>query len=217
MWFQWLWGFAMKVVLVAVVIFGLATGAGAVTLVNGSFEDVVLSTPADPVAVGGGQLGGWTVGHGGVGLMGPALGASHGIRSAHLHGGPGGTLSQTVTGLALGDRYELAFDFRGGTGADPLSRVIFAMLLTPGVSYHLAGVDETGPLTRGFGWTRVLFYFDAGAADLTLSFYTPYRGDEGVLVDNVRLGVAPIPPALPLLATALGGLMLLRRSRGQHG
>ena len=192
----------MKALVLAMAILGLADAARAVTLSNGSFEQPDIGAPG-----AGGSLTGWTVGPGGAGLLGD--GAAEGQYAAHLHGGRGGWLNQTVTGLVIGDRYEFAFDMMGDTAA--LSRVVFAMILTPGTSWYMAAVDETP--ADAPGWTRTLFYFDAPTTEVTLSFYSPYQGDRGARLDNVRLGVAPVPAALPMLVAALGGLVWLRRRR----
>lgn len=66
-----------------------------------------------------------------------------------------------------------------------------------GWALHFADIDVNAAGTYGVA-------FAAGGLETTL----------GAFVDNVDLAPVPVPAALPLLATGLGGLALWRRRRG---
>ncbi len=94
--------------------------AHAVSVVNGSFE---LGT--DPggsfltVNAGESSITGWTVDSGSVDYIGGYWAASDGLRSIDMNGLTTGSISQTITGLTIGQQYRVSFDLAGNTDFGP--------------------------------------------------------------------------------------------------
>lgn len=141
-----------------------------------------------------------------------------------LDGDPGanGQISQTVTGLTIGDTYILKFNW----GAAQLANRVGATTEMLKVSF---GVDTVStPLvanpSKGFsGWINQTFKFKALSKSQTLSFLsigTPRGLPPVAVLDGVSLtgGGVPEPASWAMMILGMGGLgVVLRRNRVARG
>ena len=163
----------------------------------------------------GNQLTLWGPGAGGGGVRNgltatsPTGGNFIGVDGAFQQG----ALSQSISGLQVGQNYALTFWWAAGqqqgyTGSNSDSwGVTFG-----GQSFTTATVNNP---SEGFQpWQKQVFIFAATSATQTLSFLaqgTPAGTPPFSLLDGISLVAAPEPNTWPVLATALAGLAVLGR------
>ncbi len=200
--------------------------ASATTLVtNGSFEDNLGSGGVGAVT----SLNNWAT-TGTVSIFtsssaaGSIFGADGGVNNGFATSPDGGffvmigstssTVSQTIGGLNPGDIYSLTFYWAAAEATNQTGPV------APGVTASLGSDSNYGspdflPFEGFGGWQSYSHSFTAASTSETLALGAD--GASGViLVDGVALtdtsaGDAPEPGSVVLVATALGGLALLRR------
>ena len=117
------------------------------------------------------------------------------------------TLSQTLSGLTIGQSYRLTLSYNSRSGDDP-----FALVTINGSTALNAAVPEVGGTNPYY---NLSYDFTATAATTTLTIANQgLSGDSTLLVDNVRVfNVVPEPAACAFLA--LGGLLLARRRKAR--
>jgi len=59
------------------------------------------------------------------------------------------------------------------------------------------------------GWASQVFFFTASGTSATLAFLSLTAGPFGVALDNVTIAATPIPGAILLFGSALGGMGFL--------
>jgi hypothetical protein len=136
-----------------------------------------------------------------------------------------GPLSQSITGLTVGQLYGLTFDSaaiqlsnRTGATTEKLQ------VSLGGDSQTLVITDAANPLpSQGFsGWAETTFFFTATSATEVLSFLsigTPNGLPPMVLLDNVSMQAVPEPAAFIMMgigAIALVGVRLRRRGNASN-
>ena len=184
-----------------------AHSAHAVTIVNGSFEQVDLGG-ASYVTLGAGSSGlpGWTIGGDSVDHIGSYWQASDGNQSLDMSGSGAGSISQTLTGLTIGQQYTISFDLAGNpAGGDALK----SLEVTIGGKPSDVVFNTTGQSLSDMGWTTQFVIFVAQATTDTLTFTSLDHNAFGPALDNVAIATTPIPGAILLFGSALGGMGFL--------
>lgn len=200
----------------------LATGAQAVTVINGSFEQGVaiggsgtVFLPAPPTDTT--SIPGWSVLTSGVDYV-SSLGtngwdASQGVRSVELAGIGSGGLSQRLTNqFVAGKKYRILWDM----SVNPFA---------PDGVYQ-AIVSATGGVAQAFSYTKVAansptnmlyqtyeYIWTASATTQNIGFRSNSSRSVGVVIDNVRVSLVPEPAQWLLLIAGFGmtGYAMRRR------
>jgi choice-of-anchor C domain-containing protein len=188
----------------AVLLLG-AQSASAASILNGSFESGSVA-PGDFTTLGTGStaIDNWTVSSGTVDYIGTHWPAADGNRSVDLSGNVPGAISQTVGGLVIGQQYTLSFSLASNPdgGTDPQVMSVTFGGITSGFAAPkspFSWVVQTFVFTyTGAAGTDVLTF----AANAANTFYGP-------ALDNVSIAATPIPGAILLFGSALGGLGFL--------
>jgi hypothetical protein len=199
----------------------LATGAQAVTVVNGSFEQGVaiggsgqLAVPAPPVDTT--SITGWSVLTSGVDYV-SSLGtsgwdAAQGDRSIELAGIGSGGISQRHNNFVVGQQY----------------RLVWAMSANPFAPDGVYGitVSATGGGAQQFNYTKTAantptnmlfstyqYVWTATNANSLFAFRSTTGRANGVVIDSVRITLVPEPAQWMLLIAGFGmtGYAMRRR------
>ena len=185
-----------------------APSAYAVSITNGNFETGTNPGSFHEVGVGGTDITGWTVDSGSVDYIGTYWSSPNGSRSLDLSGTSAGQISQVINGLTAGQEYKVTFDLAGNPDAAGFKDLLVS---AAGFSSHY-DFDTTGH-SRGsvadMGWATQVFFFTASGTSATLAFLSQTAGSFGVALDNVTIAATPIPGAILLFGSALGGMGFL--------
>lgn len=168
---------------------------------------------------------GATVGGGGnLKLWGPGTGSNNGLTVSPTGGnfiagdGDGnfsGPISQTVTGLTVGNLYNLSFAWAAAQQSGFSGATTEAWTVTLGSNTVSTTIDNNA--THGFvPWTQASFLFTATATSELLSFLaagTPAGTPPFSLLDGVSLVAAPEPATWSVLLVAIAGLAVWGRRR----
>jgi choice-of-anchor C domain-containing protein len=199
-----------------------SSGARAVTITNGSFESGLanVGTYTTLNAVDSTSITGWTVTAGSIDYIGTYWTASDGNRSLDLDGLSAGTISQQLTGLTIGQQYQVFFDIAGNPDSGPTDKTLDVMASLNSQSYSFTIVPGTTTHSN-MGWVTESFLFTASATTADLSFIsTTTTGGEsghpaayGPALDNVRIAeaaavITPLPSSLSMMLLGLAGLGL---------
>jgi choice-of-anchor C domain-containing protein len=192
----------------AALLLGAAQSAQAVTITNGSFESGLGSIGAFTALAAGDNTSiiGWTVGGAGVDYIGTYWTASDGGRSLDLSATNAGSISQDLVGLSVGQEYTVTFDLSGNPAGAPTTK---SLAVTVGGAPGVFPFDTTGNSLSSMGWTTSTFVFIATATTQTLTFLSLNGTSFGPALDNVSIAATPIPGALLLFGSALGGMGFL--------
>lgn len=198
--------------------------ASAATINNGSFEASNPTLPGPNVDVissffNPNGLPGWTVSGGSVDLVSNGLWqAADGNNSLDMNGARPGTIWQDITGLVLGQTYDITFAMAG----NPFVQQEYSLGVVVGnVAPGSHTFNSTGQTTGNMGWVDQTYTFTANAASMRLTFFSETLGFPfiaGPTLDNVRITEAttaavPLPATGLLLIGALGALGIGRRRR----
>ncbi|MBC7521213.1 MAG: choice-of-anchor C family protein [Sandarakinorhabdus sp.] len=180
----------MRIILGVVAAAMLASSAQALVIANGSFE----RGPADvgaftTLGAGSTALPGWTIGAGGIDLIGNYWTASDGVRSIDLTASTAGSISQDIA-TVIGTTYTVRFDLSGNPDTGGLG------LLTKSLDVSVNGnntanytFDTTGKSNANMGWVGKSYVFVADSTVSTLQF-TSLSGDfRGPAIDNISIAV----------------------------
>jgi hypothetical protein len=190
-------------------IVGSPTGASYTFLFNPTATPTTSGTTADN--------GGATGIYGNVQLWGPGNGSANGLTlspngGAFVAADPdfqNGPISQSITGLTPGGKYELKFDWAGA------QQFTFTGATTEGWQVSLGSQTfNTGNIpnsSKGFtGWQSGDFIFTATGATETLSFLATGTGGAALppfaLLDGVSLTAVPEPATWALMLVGVGAL-----------
>jgi hypothetical protein len=131
------------------------------------------------------------------------------------------TISQTITGLTVGQQYTLTFNWAAAQDVTA-GNVPFSDQINVSFGNSTQSTANTGLLPYGtfFNWTAVTMVFTADSTSDVLSFLadgTPYGGPPDILLDSVHLNAVPEPSTLVLSTIVIVGFVavgLRRRARG---
>jgi choice-of-anchor C domain-containing protein len=196
--------------IVALALISLFAGAHQATanqIVNGSFELPGLTTPDHlfDLAPGDNSINGWQITTGTVDLITDTccgtIPADTGNQFVDLVGSQfTGGISQQFATIA-NQAYYLTFAYSHNAGVPAASA---SVVVTDAASQPLL---STSVIHAGAGWSHFVAQFIATSTATTLTFTNLLGGsNQGVFLDSVNVAATPIPAALPLFASALGGL-----------
>lgn len=196
-------------VFAATVFLGLASAgaARADLIVNGSFESPVVSSYA---VFANGGVPGWTSNNNEQEInntSGLSIAPYAGVQSTELNGNTFDTISQTVTGLTVGQRYVLTWAYAGRDGSgNQQMNVLF-------------GGTQVGQNTSSgaTAWSANSVIVQATAVSQVVSFAAINVGGNSSIgneLDAVTLNaLVPEPGTVALFATALIGFVWWRQKR----
>jgi choice-of-anchor C domain-containing protein len=215
---------------VGLAVAGIVTSAGAVTLINGSFE-LGINPPTDSsrtISSGSSDITGWAVVDGSVDWISAPITPdtaftiwqpSDGSFSLDLSGSGAGTIQQTIAGLDVGATYQISFDMSGnGKGGDVIKDLIATVITDNTFSFDTSeccGGESGATDFSNMQWVTYSFIFIATDTTELLKFRSLEGNPYGPALDNVSISFVaatapiPLPAAFPLFATALGGLGLM--------
>ncbi len=198
------------------------TAAGAVSIVNGSFEDGVAIGGAGTLALPTGDtssITGWTVLSDGIDYLDSSyLAAADGSRSVELSALASGGIVQSVSGFTPGRTYELRWqlasnandpaprpkDYRGVVSATGGTAALFGYTLVDGVT-------AAAP-----AYTNTSYRFVASADAQDIQFRSLGDSEFSAVIDNVSVAAVPEPANWALLIIGFGFIGLLGRRGGRR-
>jgi len=150
---------------------------------NGSFENSSNDFSSDKnyntLVAGSTAITGWRVSSGEVDQVGNYWSPQEGSVSIDLSGGEPGAIEQNITGLEVGERYELTYYYRGQPKVDgPYDARV-----------EVGDLDKTVTAVNPGDWTLATHNFTAGNTTETLTFTqgaTP-KSYAGMALDNVSI------------------------------
>lgn len=201
-------------VMAAAFAIGLAGGAQAATIQNGSFEEPgVFSGSFTSPSAGSNAITGWTIGGGGVDLINTLWQHQDGNYSLDMNQTSAGSISQDITGLIVGQSYRISFWMASNSSGNPVLKLLD---VTAGSTTQSYSFDKTGSTTSNMNWTEQSLLFQASATSETLTFASTIGGAYGPALDNVSIAAVsavPLPAGGALLLSGLLGMGILRRKR----
>ncbi|MCM0032573.1 PEPxxWA-CTERM sorting domain-containing protein [Sandarakinorhabdus limnophila] len=198
----------------------MGSGAHAITVTNGSFEQGAAITGGFDLLGAGNTtaITGWTVlGPGGVDYVDNSLwGASDGARSVELLGLSSGGVEQVITNqFVIGQKYIMRFDLTANPfAADGQYSATVSVTGAAPVDFNYLKTGANAPgnmLYQSFAYA-----FTATSESKTIAFAGIGSGPLGIVLDNVSIveaGVVPEPASWAMLLAGFGltGAMMRRR------
>ena len=198
-------------------------------ITNGSFE-LGSAIPGPFVTVYGpntATISNWTVpANTNVDYVGGYWTAAQGNRSLDLNGSPGvGTIYQTMTGLTVGQAYQVRFAMAGNPYVQPRYADLQVWVSAGGPPYASANFRfyVNGQDFNNMGWQYYTWKFTATSSTITLGFtsldnapedFDPLAGYSfGPALDDVSVTAIPEPATLALVGLGLIAAGFLRRRR----
>jgi choice-of-anchor C domain-containing protein len=183
----------------ATAILGATASNASVAIVNGSFEDGSFD-PGSFTTLGAGDtsITGWLVGGAGVDYIGSYWTASNGVRSIDLSATGAGSISQVLSGLTIGQTYDVSFDLAGNPDGGSNTKVAVVSDGATSASYDFLMGGQT---KAAMGWEAHTFSFTATGVNATLVFSSNEDSAYGPALDNVSVAEGVGGPAVPEPAT----------------
>lgn len=205
----------MRLILTAAATLLVSSSAGAVTLINGSFEDggPIGGLGFETLATGDTvSIVGWEVLSDGVDYIGSFWAASDGARSLDLSALSSGGVKQTVTGFEIGKAYTVRFDISANfSGGNDEKR--FVMSATGGEAYQDTYVRTGANSANNMLWRTYTYSFVASGTSQDLQFRSLENNPSGIALDNVSISLVPEPTSWALLIAGFGMTGLALRGR----
>ena len=205
----------MKLLIAAVLSFGIASAASAISITNGSFE-LGANIPAGGFitvpALNSTSITGWTVGGAGVDYIGTYWQAADGVRSIDLSALSAGSISQSLQ-TVIGQTYKVSFALAGNPDGGQGTKVAITSISgsLPDVEFFTVGAANT---RANMLWENFTYTFKAFDTTSVLTFASATRTAFGPAIDNVSISAVPEPEtwALMILGMGLVGVSARRRS-----
>ncbi|MEO1363637.1 MAG: VPLPA-CTERM sorting domain-containing protein [Pseudomonadota bacterium] len=131
-----------------------------------------------------------------------------------LSGPSAGRVSQTITGMTIGQAYKVSFWMAGNPDSktDPIKSLSAGIGMAGGGTFNFDVTNESRP---NLSWEEMSFTFTAGATSGNLFFQSLEINPYGPALDNISISAVPLPAGGLLLLGGLLGFGALRRtSRG---
>jgi len=205
----------MRLIAAAAAALLLASSAGAVSFINGSFEDGRSDVGAFTTLTAGDttSITGWEVLPDGIDYIGSYWQASDGTRSLDLSALNSGGVMQTVGGFELGKHYRITFDLSANpeSGIRPKRVVVSA---TSGVAtiYNYLNPSNT---VSDMQYVTYTYDFIATNVNQDVQFRSLENNAYGPVLDNVSISLIPEPATWGLMVVGFGlvGAFARRRAR----
>lgn len=199
------------IIAAAACVLGLASASSAATIANGSFESQSPSFTGTflTLAAGSPDVTGWAIGGAGIDLINTYWTAEDGNYSLDMSALGSGTISQTITGLAIGAYYEISFWLAGNPDGS-LTKSLTASTDEGSSTYSFV---QTGNTKASMGWEQHSFTFQAAATTTNLTFASLSGDPYGPALDNISITTVPLPAGAPLLLAGVAGFAALRRRK----
>lgn len=191
-----------------------AAPAGAAAIVNGSFETASFNPGVfTTLSAGSTAITGWTVGGDSIDYIGSYWQPAEGARSIDLSGNNKGSISQLLSGLNVGGRYQVHFSLAGNPDGGAATKV--AVASDGGAQSGTFFFPQAGNTKANMGWTEQVFSFTAMASTANLTFAATLNDPYGPALDNVSIagGAVPEPASWALMIAGFGGVGSLMRRR----
>lgn len=195
----------------------LATGASAVTVVNGSFEQGVATNgstflPSPPVDST--SITGWSILSSGVDYVDNTVwDAADGVRSVELAGiGSGGITQRLVNQFVVGQQYKMVFSLSVNPFAtDGTYQALVSA--TGGGGQYFSYTKTAANASNNMLYRTYEYIWTATNASSNVQFRSRSGQDVGVVLDNVSISLVPEPAQWMLLIAGFGmtGFALRRR------
>ena len=117
--------------------------------------------------------------------------------------------------MTVGQEYTISFDLAGNPAGGPLVKGLEVSVDAMGGG--LFTFNTTGATLSNMGWITQTVTFIATASSATLTFLSQNNTSFGPALDNVSIAATPIPGALLLFGSALGGMGFLGYRRKKQG
>lgn len=204
----------------AALLASVATGASAVTVFSedfnaGSFADGVLSNPdtsdrfGDTIYFFINNANGWTFNTANTFLATPVE-SNNGAVLLNENGG-GGSATRLISGLTIGQQYNLSFLLSGDNRPGQAYRLTGGI---SGLSFSVDGTDGTPGSTAG---TPLSFLFTATSTSHLLSFGQVGLTEASPIIDNIVIstvgGAVPEPTSWAMLLAGFGLVGFAARRR----
>ena len=205
--------------LIASVAAALITGsAGAVTIVNGSFEDGVVLPDGGFTTLATGDttsLPGWEVLSQGIDYIGTYWQAAEGTRSLDLSALTAGGVMQRVTGFEVGKHYRITFSLSANPGETTRPKRI--LVSATGGSPRIYDYANTTNSNGDMMYETHTYDFIAGGPTQNVQFRSEELNPYGPVLDNVSIALVPEPATWGLMLAGFGltGILVRRRARSQ--
>ena len=208
-----------RALILAALLVGGATSANAVTVVNGGFE-MGTNPNVGPgfltLATGSTDITGWTVTGGSVDYIGGYWQAQGGSsRSVDLAGTSLGTIEQLLTGLTIGQTYEVSF-WTSKNPDLPGNPLRTGTATAGGTTYMFS---YSSPNSRAnMNWMRDSYRFTATSTSTSLAFAADASAGccFGPALDTVGIAAVPEPATWAMMIGGfglVGGALRLARRR----
>ena len=188
-----------------------AASASAVTIVNGSFETGPNPGVFTTLGNGDTSITGWTVVGLGVDYIGTYWQASDGVRSLDLNGNDQGGVSQMLTGLTVGQTYNIGFDMAGNPDGGSGVKILVAS--DGGSQSDVFSFVQGGNTRASMGWQTMNYQFTATGSTANLTFSSAQNGPYGAALDHVTINGVPEPATWALMILGIGGIGGMARYR----
>ena len=158
-------------------------------VVNGSFEEPVVSGNWTTYGQGQKDIPGWTITSGNIDLINQYWDASDGKQSVDMHGSSPATIEQKISGFTAGANYVLKFDY--GVNKDvndsDVSNASTEILIDGKGKKTITPTTSMKPPN----YQTESITFEAAGEEVTFTFKSlSSSGNKGIALDNVRLELA---------------------------
>lgn len=190
---------------------GATASNAAVSIINGSFENALLDPGVfTTLGTGSTAITGWTVGGLGVDYIGTYWQAADGERSIDLSGNDKGSISQMLTGLTIGQSYNVFFALAGNPDGGAATKV--AVASDGGSQSSVFFFPQAGNTKSDMGWTNQVFNFTATGNTANLTFSATLNDAYGPALDNVSISAVPEPATWAMMIMGFGVIGMMARS-----